>query len=186
MTDLSVSTPRELAGHYRETRKRLWAPKAVVSVPELSPRDTVLRDVNMRELARLRIETKIFREFLTERGVDILSLINRKAPLSTDDFRHHTIRQIVAAVADRFMVKAIDLVSDCRTRDLCLPRHVAFYLAHKISGKSLGRIGREVGGRDHTSVLHGSRRIAALILADADLAQDVALLHIDLGIKGAQ
>ena len=78
----SATAPRDLSRHYKETRTRLWTnpQRAIpIDVPTRHDPDPAI----MRELAKLREETKAFRDFLTERGIDCASVINRKPSLST-------------------------------------------------------------------------------------------------------
>ncbi|WP_374569657.1 helix-turn-helix domain-containing protein [Phenylobacterium sp.] len=62
-----------------------------------------------------------------------------------------------------------DLVADKRDEPTALARHRAFYLARTLRADlSLPQIGRHMGGRDHTTVLHGVRRIAERVVNDTD------------------
>ena len=54
------------------------------------------------------------------------------------------------------------------------------YLARELTGESLPAIGREFGGRDHTTVLHACRRASARIASDADAREAVEKLCRDL------
>lgn len=73
-------------------------------------------------------------------------------------------------VCDYFKVSLSDFLSPKRKSDIVTARHVAFYLATKLTRQSLPEIGRRFGGKDHTTVLHGARRIERLIDTDAELA----------------
>ncbi len=98
----------------------------------------------------------------------------------------HSIRSIVAAVCDYFGVPVARLISGQRAADVARPRQIAFYLARELTHQSLMMIARKMQ-RDHTTVLHGARKIEALLRKDAALAQDVAALEkiIDAKIIGA-
>jgi chromosomal replication initiator protein len=78
-------------------------------------------------------------------------------------------------------VTVLDIKSRRRARTVGLPRHVAYYLCKTLTGSSLPQIGRHVGGKDHTSVLHGVRKIAAQLQTDAQLAADIRAIHALLG-----
>jgi hypothetical protein len=82
--------------------------------------------------------------------------------------RIQDIQEIVCAA---FGVKTNDLTSARRTANLVRPRQVAMYLAKTLTGRSLPEIGRRFGGRDHTTVLHGIRKIAAKVEFNADAPQ---------------
>lgn len=87
-----------------------------------------------------------------------------------------SISMIVGAVCDYYGVKLIDLMSHRKTADITRPRQVAMYLARKMTPKSQPDIGRRFGGRDHTTVLHGVKKIEALKEVDQVLAADLQAL----------
>ena len=77
-------------------------------------------------------------------------------PLSTPPVR--SIAEIKAAACEQFGLSPEELLSPARTARIAWPRQVAMYLARELTGESLPAIGREFGGRDHTTVLHAWRR----------------------------
>jgi hypothetical protein len=90
------------------------------------------------------------------------------------------VPRILAAVAAHYDVEVAEILAHRRTAHLVIPRQVAMYLAKALTGRSLPDIGRRFGGRDHTTILHGVRKIAALMQRDAELAEDVAELTAHL------
>lgn len=70
-----------------------------------------------------------------------------------------TIASIIAAVAAHHGIKPAELTGHRRWRSHAWPRQEAYWLAQRITGKSLPEIGRAFGGRDHTTVLHGIRAV---------------------------
>jgi chromosomal replication initiator protein len=78
-----------------------------------------------------------------------------------------SIADIKAAACEQFGISAEELVSPARALRLAWPRQVAMYLARELTQESLPAIGREFGGRDHTTVLHAWRRIEQRISTDA-------------------
>jgi len=87
---------------------------------------------------------------------------------------------ILRAVSQHYKISPCDLTSHRRTRDLVTARHVLYYLLKTLTPKSLPEIGRLCGGKDHTTILHGVRKITAKRLdhpgLDADLRWLEALL----------
>ena len=81
--------------------------------------------------------------------------------------------EIKRAVAEFYSVEIIDL--DSRRRDECIirPRHVAAYLACKLTDLSLVEIGRRLGGRDHSTIVSSRNNIQKKLLSDVQLANDV-------------
>lgn len=87
--------------------------------------------------------------------------------------RKVTVDEIQKAVADHYLLKQSDLLSERRTRAVARPRQLAMYLAKSLTTRSYPDIGRRFGGRDHTTVLHAVRRIEALKAEDAAIAADL-------------
>jgi chromosomal replication initiator protein len=64
-----------------------------------------------------------------------------------------------------------------RLRTIARPRQVAMYLAKTLTMRSLPEIGRKFGGRDHTTIMHGVRKIEELMATDSQLADDLDMLR---------
>jgi len=90
--------------------------------------------------------------------------------------RKVTVDQIQKAVSEHYGLKQADLISERRARAVARPRQVAMWLAKQITTRSLPDIGRRFGGRDHTTVLHGVRRIESLKAEDPAIARDLDVL----------
>jgi chromosomal replication initiation ATPase DnaA len=96
------------------------------------------------------------------------------------------IGAILGACAVFYGVPVSSLFAEERTKTVVKTRHIAMYLAKELTPRSLPDIGRRMGGRDHTTVLHGVRKIAALIKSDPGLAAEVAAIRGRLrGASGA-
>jgi hypothetical protein len=80
-----------------------------------------------------------------------------------------TIKQVQAAVSTRFDCSVDQLLSKDRARRYARPRQIAMKLSYELTGRSLMQIGRNFG-RDHTTVLHARRKIAALEQSSKKLA----------------
>lgn len=87
------------------------------------------------------------------------------------------IRAIQRATCDVYGVDLHDLLSERRSDEIVLPRHVSMYLAKKLTGLSSTRIARATGNRDHTTALHAFRKIENLIKTDDELAAHVAMIR---------
>jgi chromosomal replication initiator protein len=85
---------------------------------------------------------------------------------ATDAQRPRTIAEIQAAACEHFGISSTELVSSARVARVAWPRQLAMYLARELTGESLPAIGRQFGGRDHTTVLHAWRRASARIASD--------------------
>lgn len=87
------------------------------------------------------------------------------------------VRTIMKATALHFGFTLAELLSERRTKDIVRARHVAMYLASRLTVHSLPWIGRQLGGMDHTTILHGVRKIKNGIQFDQALSADVAAVR---------
>ena len=92
-----------------------------------------------------------------------------------------SIEDIQKKIADFYKLDPRDFQSQQRSRRVARPRQVAMFLAREITARSLPEIGRRFGGRDHTTVLHACRRIAALCSEDPTFKQEIDFLKQILG-----
>ena len=111
-----------------------------------------------------------------------------KQPLTTEAARHilgqantavhkTSIEDIQRKTAEFYKLELRDFQSPQRSRRVARPRQVAMYLARELTMRSLPEIGKRFGGRDHTTVLHACRRIAALCDEDTMFRQEVDFLR---------
>jgi chromosomal replication initiator protein len=77
-----------------------------------------------------------------------------------------SIERIQTTVTERFGLSMDELCGDRRSQNIVYPRQVAMYLSRELTDASLPKIGREFGGRDHTTVIHATSKIARLIRED--------------------
>ncbi|MCX7645329.1 MAG: chromosomal replication initiator protein DnaA [Rhodobacteraceae bacterium] len=91
--------------------------------------------------------------------------------------RKITIEEIQRKVAEHFNVRLSDMIGPKRVRTIARPRQVAMYLAKHLTTRSLPEIGRRFGGRDHTTIMHGIRKVDELRQTDSQLNEDIDLLR---------
>jgi len=77
-----------------------------------------------------------------------------------------SIERIQETVSDRFGLSITELCGHRRSQNIVYPRQVAMYLSRELTDSSLPKIGKEFGGRDHTTVIHATSKIARLIRED--------------------
>lgn len=87
------------------------------------------------------------------------------------------VAEVKQAIVKYFKVDAADLDAEVRLSRIVYPRQIGYYLARKLTQRSLPEIGRHFGGRDHTTVLYGVRKIAGMVRKDWKVAYDVA--HVE-------
>jgi chromosomal replication initiator protein len=91
--------------------------------------------------------------------------------------RKLTIEEIQRKVAEHYNIRLSDMIGPKRLRTIARPRQVAMYLSKHLTLRSLPEIGRRFGGRDHTTIMHGVRKIEELMQTDSQLADDLQLLR---------
>jgi chromosomal replication initiator protein len=70
-----------------------------------------------------------------------------------------TVELVQQAVANHYQIEVTCMTSSARSRDITLPRQIAMYLSRELTNLSLPDIGRNFGGRDHSTVLHACKKI---------------------------
>ena len=88
-----------------------------------------------------------------------------------------SIRRIAKVVCDYYGITYIDLNGQRRTKQCAKARHVAFYLARSLTGMSFMQVGKLIGGRDHTTVMHGFERIEEQRKADGAMNDEISELE---------
>ncbi|ATG48458.1 chromosomal replication initiator protein DnaA [Celeribacter ethanolicus] len=91
--------------------------------------------------------------------------------------RKVTVEEIQRKVSEHYAIRLSDMIGPKRVRSIARPRQVAMYLAKHMTTRSLPEIGRRFGGRDHTTVMHGVRRIEELKATDSQIADDLEMLR---------
>jgi chromosomal replication initiator protein len=104
---------------------------------------------------------------LTERPLtpDLATeVLDRLYPRPPD--AHHSVRDVQLACCEAFDVSLEELLSRSRATRVTWPRQVAMYLARELTDTTLPSLGRQFGGRDHTTVLHAHQRITERVAGD--------------------
>ncbi len=91
--------------------------------------------------------------------------------------RKLTIEEIQRKVSEHYDIRLSDMLGPKRTRSLARPRQVAMWLCKQLTTRSLPEIGRKFGKRDHTTIMHGVRKIDELRQSDSQIADDLELLR---------
>ena len=183
--------PREIATLEERLRSRFeWGLLTDIQAPDLETRIAILRkrveteglaiedpevltfiasrvSANIRELEGALTRVVAFssltdRPLTVELAEDVLKDVypqGEAAPVIT-------IARIQEAVTQRFGVTHDELVSPRRSQAVAYPRQVAMYLSRELTDASLPMIGKEFGGRDHTTVIHAKDKITKLIRED--------------------
>jgi len=95
-----------------------------------------------------------------------------------------TMEDILGAVSSYYSLRTEDLLGPRRSRSLAVARQVAMYLARDLTAMSLPQVGQALGGRDHTTVMHGCEKIAALFEKDDEIRHQILEIRNKLYSNG--
>ncbi|HEU4448734.1 MAG TPA: chromosomal replication initiator protein DnaA [Gaiellaceae bacterium] len=185
--------PRAIATLESRLRSRFeWGLITDIQPPDLETRIAILRkkvktdaihvpDTQVLTFIASRISTNIRElEGALTRVVAFSSLTAR--PMTVDlarevlqdvfpqgEMPEISVEQIQNTVIERFGMTIQELTGDRRSQSIVYPRQVAMYLCRELTDSSLPKIGKKFGGRDHTTVIHATSKIAKLIREDRNV-----------------
>lgn len=90
-------------------------------------------------------------------SLDMARLVLRD--MIQDDDKPVTIEKVAKLVAEHYGIKMVDLRARKRTREVAIPRQVAMFLCRELTDSSLGEIGKQLGGKNHATVIYAVKRI---------------------------
>ena len=93
-----------------------------------------------------------------------------------------TIDDLIASVTDYYSIAKSDVVGNSRARDCIVPRQIVMYLAKSKLRMSLAKIGKMLGGRNHTTVMHAVGKVEQQLKNDRQLLRDVNAIAKEVGI----
>jgi chromosomal replication initiator protein len=168
--ELRLGILQQKAEFYRNQYKGLQIAHGVLEF--LAHRITTNVRVLEGALTRLfAFASLVGREITLDLAQDCLADILRASD------RKLTIEEIQRKVAEHYNIRLSDMIGPKRLRNIARPRQVAMYLAKQLTPRSLPEIGRRFGGRDHTTIMHGVRKIEELMATDSQLNDDLQLLR---------
>ena len=96
--------------------------------------------------------------------------------ISPDEKKVITPEYVISMVAEHFDVSVSDLLGNKRNAKIVVPRQVAMYLCREIISTPLKSIGKSLGNRDHTTIMHGIEKIEKEIANDENLKNTIETL----------
>ena len=153
-----------------------------LTYPDLRVEDGVLEFLALRISNNVRVlEGALTRLFafasLVGRKIDLDLTQDCLADVLRASERKITVEEIQRKVSEHYNIRLSDMIGPKRLRSYARPRQVAMYLCKHLTSRSLPEIGRRFGGRDHTTVMHGVKRIDELRQQDGQIAEDLELLR---------
>src|SRR6266446_6260576 len=183
--------PKELSEIEDRLRSRFeWGLIADIQPPDLETKVAILQKKGESERVSLPTDVALFiaqnvRTNVRElegamiRLVAYCSLTGAEITLSTaqqvlrnfieQQIRKISIESIQKAVSEQFGMRTAEIKAKNNSRSVVVPRQIAMYLAKQLTDCSLPEIGRQFGGKHHTTVMHSVEKIVELRKSDKDL-----------------
>ena len=183
--------PKELAEFEDRLRSRFeWGLIADIQPPDLETKVAILQKKAEQERVTLPVDVALFiasniRSNVRELEGALIRLVAHSSLIGAtitlpytqqvlknfidSQARKVTIESIQKAVAEQFGLRLVEIKSKNNSRSIVYPRQIAMYLAKHLTEASLPEIGRQFGGKHHTTVLHSVDKIEELRKTDKDL-----------------
>jgi len=183
--------PKDIPNLERRLRSRFeWGLIADIQPPEMETRIAIVEkkvqenniilpstvvhyiasnaESNIRELEGSLIRIAAYAS-LTRREID-MALVQEVLKKIVNDIKEKvTVEEIVKIVAGKFGVKIDEIKAAKKNKSLTVPRHIAMYLARKLTTSSYPDIGEKIGGRDHSTVIYACNKIKKLMDMDNNI-----------------
>ena len=186
--------PKEVEGLEERLRSRFgWGLPVCIEPPELETRVAILQQKAEEANVELPSDVAFFIAKRIRSNIRELEGAFRRVAATSNftgkpitlDFAREALRDLIAlqdrtitieniqkTVAEYYKIRTSDLLSNRRSRSITRPRQLAMALSKELTNHSLPEIGNAFGGRDHTTVLHGCRKIAELRESDNRINED--------------
>ena len=190
--------PKEVSGLEERLKSRFgWGLTVAIEPPDLETRVAILQSKALQLNAELPSEVAFFMGKRIRSNIRELEGALRRVIANATftgkeislDFAKNALRDMIAAhdkqvtieniqktVSEYFQIRTSDLLSAKRSRSIARPRQIAMTLAKELTNHSLPEIGNAFGGRDHTTVIHATRKVKELRESDARIAEDYSNL----------
>ena len=191
--------PKEIETLEERLRSRFeWGLTVDIQSPDYETRMAILR--KKEELEGYNIDNEVIKYIATNVKSNIrelegaltkivaLSKLNNKEIttelaeealkdlISPNAEKEVTPELIIQVVADHFGITPLDISSQKRNKEIVFPRQIVMYICRSMLGTSLQNIGKYLGGRDHTTIIHGHDKIAADMEKNESLRNTVEIL----------
>ena len=195
----SDKPPKEIETLEERLRSRFeWGLTVDIQSPDYETRMAILR--KKEELEGYNIDNEVIKYIATNIKSNIrelegaltkivaLSKLNKKEItielaeealkdlISPGEVKNITPEYIVSMVAEQYEVSPEEIISQKRSRNIARPRQVVMYLCRNMLNIPLQEVGRALGGRDHTTIMHGVDKITEELKTDASLQNTIDIL----------
>ncbi len=203
----SDRSPKELAEIEDRLRSRFeWGLIADIQPPDLETKVAILQKKSEQEKVTLPTDVALYiasniRSNVRELEGALIRLVAHSSLIGAEitlpytqqvlknfidsQARKVTIESIQKSVAEQFGLRLVEIKAKNNSRAIVYPRQIAMYLAKHLTEASLPEIGRQFGGKHHTTVLHSVEKIDGVRKTDKDLNRLLNKLTEQLGVESA-
>lgn len=169
-----------------ETRKAILAKKSQEKMLDLSNEiiDFIAENIesNIRELEGALNKIKTHQE-IYQKQIDLALVMEvLQENINNSKTKNVSAEKIIKAVSSFYSVEKKEILGKRRYKELVHPRQVIMYLLRHELNYSFPRIGKELGGKDHTTIMHGVEKIAKQIKRDTQLQNEISTIKEKLYI----
>lgn len=152
------------------------ATAAGVVPPPLPPPQTITSE---HDIGALKLEIAALKEHCADTTAQLTKIVRALFPSEPANTPlYPTMGEVLAVTTSFYGVTVTRVRSAQRSSDIIRPRQVTMFLMREMTPQSLPAIGRFLGGRDHTTVLHAIARIKSLCEQDERLRHEVEVLRL--------
>ena len=195
----SDKPPKEIETLEERLRSRFeWGLTVDIQAPDYETRMAILR--KKEELEGYNIDNEVIKYIATNVKSNIrelegaltkivaLSKLNKqeitielaeealKDLISPNETKEVTPELIIQVVADHFGITPLDISSQKRNKEVVFPRQIVMFLCRSMTDTPLQAIGKYLGGRDHTTIIHGYEKIGADMDKNESLRNTIEIL----------
>lgn len=182
-----MSYVKELKEHYADVHNKFFPPASIESVQRRTEAE-LLGKIHELQIAYVSVANRLSTDETTikdlTKRIDFLEELVKPEFLDENNppTKIITINAVLQVVCKHEGIQKQHIVSARRTRDITYVRMLVYYLAATLTYCSLPQIGRMIGGRDHTTILHGRNKVARLRQSSREL--DAKLTWYETALKG--
>lgn len=136
-------------------------------------------NTNVRELEGALKDISLFAKIsnTTEISIEIAAKAIRSRKEDAVQVKVIPIERIQAEVGNFYGVSVKEMKGTRRVQNIAFARQIAMFLAREMTDNSLPKIGREFGGKDHTTVIHAHNKIKTMLSEDDNLAREIEAIQ---------
>jgi len=167
-----MSLVESMHAEHKARLARMNGPKPALPTPDAAREISALRKVVETMGAQVKA--------LTEQLSSHAEVISKYLIKETDEKPRFS--DIMDCVCVYYKVSHSDVISSRRTGELIVPRQMISYLGRHLTGMSFPQMGRRLGGRDHTTILHAADRMLQMLQKDEQLKKDHDAITTDIAV----